>query len=206
VKLGETSKESLLALWQGIVDRVNMPIRFSERMKQIIATDRGFVVVTERAQYRTRSVLLAVGRRGTPRKLGVPGEEHPKVVYRLIDSGQYRGRRVLVVGGGDSAIEAAAAIAAEPGAQVTLSYRGDAFHRIKPQNRERLGKAEAGGQLTVMTGSSVLRIEERHAVLDRGGRPAILGNDAVIVCAGGVLPTGMLKDIGVAVETKYGTA
>jgi thioredoxin reductase len=127
-------------------------------------------------------------------------------VYRLVDSGQYCGQRVLVVGGGDSAVEAAAAIAAEPGAQATLAYRGDAFHRLKPQNRERLETAQREGRLAVLTGSRVVRIEERHAVLDCRGQATILGNDAVIVCAGGVLPMRMLQDIGVAVETKYGTA
>ena len=205
-KLGEISKESLLAFWQDIVERVNMPINFGECVEKIVALDGGFVVKTGRAEYRSRTVLLAIGRRGTPRKLGVPGEELPKVVYRLVDPEQYRGKHVLVVGGGDSAIEAAVAIAAEPGSRVALSYRSQAFNRIKVANRERLSKAEREWQLTVLLGSTVVRIDERQAILDREGQAVKLDNDTVIVCAGGLLPTPMLKEIGILVETKFGTA
>lgn len=206
VKLGEISKESLLEFWQDIVDRVGMPIRYGERLEKIVSIDDGFAVRTAGADYRTRNVLLAIGRRGTPRKLAVPGEDLPKVVYRLVDPEQYRGKRVLVVGGGDSAIEAAVAIAGETGAHATLSYRGNAFGRVKPQNRERLAGAEKSGKLKVMLESSAVSIDQGHAVLEHNGGTVTIDNDAVIVCAGGILPTPMLKDIGVIVETKYGTA
>jgi thioredoxin reductase/NAD-dependent dihydropyrimidine dehydrogenase PreA subunit len=204
-KLGEISKESLLAFWQGIVERVGMKIGFGERVEKVIQTGRGFVVRTARAEYRTAAVLLAIGRRGTPRKLGVPGEERPKVVYRLIDPAQYRGCHVLVVGGGDSAIEAAVAISEEEGTTVTLSYRGDAFGRVKQKNRERVAAAEAAGRLRLLLASNVLRIEDAHADVDCGGVVMTLRNDAVIVCAGGILPTPMLKEMGIQVETKFGT-
>ena len=204
VKLGEISKESLLAFWQGIVDRVGMPIRFGERVENVTVAADGLVVRTNRAEYRSRSVLLAIGRRGTPRKLGVPGEELPKIVYRLVDPGQYRGCHVLVVGGGDSAIEAAVAIAAEDGSSVTLSYRGEAFGRVKQKNRERLAEAEAAGRLKVMLGSNVSRIEPECVHLECG-EAVRLANDAVIVCAGGILPTPMLKEMGIRIETKFGT-
>jgi thioredoxin reductase/NAD-dependent dihydropyrimidine dehydrogenase PreA subunit len=206
VKLGEISKESLLEFWQGIVDRVSMPINYGERVEKISALDGGFAVKTGRAEYRARNVLLAIGRRGTPRKLDVPGEELPKVVYRLVDPEQYRGKRVLVVGGGDSAIEAAVAVAGEDGAHATLSYRGNAFGRVKPQNRERMGAAEQAGRLTVLLESSVTGISADRAVLEQRGQSITLENDAVVVCAGGILPTPMLKDAGITVETKYGTA
>lgn len=205
IKLGEISKESLLDLWQGIVERFNIPIRFGERMERIEAVEGGFIVKTQRSEFRTRSLLLSIGRRGTPRKLGVPGEEHPKVIYRLIDPEQYQGCKVLVVGGGDSAIEAAVSISDEPDTQVTLSYRGEAFGRIKAKNRERLAEAEQSGKLSVKLNSQVTRIEERSAVIRQGSEEIMLENDFVIVCAGGVLPTPMLKEIGIRVETKYGT-
>ena len=205
VKLGEISKEALLDFWQGIVDSVGMPIRFSERVEKVTATERGFVVKTDRGEHRSRSVLLAIGRRGTPRKLGVAGEEMSKVVYRLIDPEQYRGQKVLIVGGGDSAIEAAVAIAEEAGSTVTLSYRGNAFGRVKQKNRQRLAEAEQKGQLTVLLGSNVSLIEARHVHLDQSGQKITLANDGVIVCAGGVLPTPMLKDMGIRVATKFGT-
>lgn len=204
-KLGEISKEALLAFWQGIVDRVGMPISFNERVDRIEPDTDGFTVVTERHRYRTRQVLLAIGRRGTPRKLGVAGEELPKVVYRLIDPEQYRQQAVLVVGGGDSAIEAALAIADEPGTTVALSYRGNAFGRLKAKNRERLEAAQAAGRLEVILESVVQQITEDRVVLDLNGTPRELRNDAVIVCAGGILPMPMLKAVGIQVETKFGT-
>ena len=203
-KLGEISKESLLAFWQDIVDRFGMKIEFGQRVEKVTAVDNGFIVKTDRAEYSTRAVLLAIGRRGTPRKLGVPGEELPKVVYRLIDPEQYRGRHVLVVGGGDSAIEAAVAIAAEEGSSVTLSYRGEAFGRVKQKNRERLAEAEGRGNLRVLLGSTINRIEAEFVYLECEDTVK-LANDAVIVCAGGILPTPMLKEMGIRVETKFGT-
>jgi thioredoxin reductase/ferredoxin len=205
IRLGEISKESLLDLWQGIVEHFSIPIRFGERMEKIEPTKGGFIVKTQRSEFRTRSLLLSIGRRGTPRKLGVPGEEHAKVIYRLIDPEQYRGRKVLVVGGGDSAIEAAVSIADQPDTQVTLSYRGEAFGRVKAKNREQLAEAEQSGKLSVRLGSQVTRIDENFAAIEQGGEEIMLENDFVIVCAGGVLPTPMLKEMGIQVETKYGS-
>ncbi|AYH42413.1 NAD(P)-binding domain-containing protein [Azoarcus sp. DN11] len=206
LKVREILKETLLGLWQSAADRVKMPMNYNERVEQVTPLDKGFVVRTNRAEYRTANVLLALGRGGTPRKLGVPGEDLPKVVYRLTDAEQYRGQAVLVVGGGDSAIEAAVSLAAEPDTRVTLSYRGDAFGRVKPKNRDRLAEAEGAGRLTVVLNSTVTLVEADHVVLDHKGERLALDNDMVIVCAGGILPTAMLKAMGVEVETKYGSA
>jgi thioredoxin reductase (NADPH) len=206
VKLGEISKENLLAFWQGVIRKGKVPIHFGERLEAITPVDRGFVVKTALAEHHCRSILLAIGRRGSPLKLGVPGEELPKVVYRLIDPEQYQGKRVLVVGGGNAAIEAAVAVAAEPGAHATLSYRSESFSRVTETNRKRLQAAEGGGQLTLALRTTVKQISERQVILDRGGESAAIDNDAVIVSIGGVLPTPMLKELGIAVDTKYGTA
>ncbi|HTY03681.1 MAG TPA: NAD(P)-binding domain-containing protein [Rhodocyclaceae bacterium] len=204
-KLGEISKEDLLSFWQGIVDRVGMKLNFNERVETVTRVNDGYVVKSPKAEYRTRNVLLAIGRRGTPRKLGVPGEESAKVVYRLVDPEQYRGGKVLVVGGGDSAIEAAVAAAEQPDTTVTLSYRGDAFGRVKQKNRDRLAEAERAGNLTVLLSSNVSKIAKDHVFIDVGGESRCIENNGVIVCAGGILPTGMLKEMGIQVETKYGT-
>ncbi|MBI3621817.1 MAG: NAD(P)-binding domain-containing protein [Nitrospirae bacterium] len=210
VKLAATSKEALLEFWQGIERKTGVKIQYHERMEEIARTEKGFVVKTSKGRYETRTVLLAVGRGGTPRKLGVPGEELAKVVYRLIDPEQYRDRRVLVVGGGDAALEAACRLAEQPGATVTLSYRGEAFGRAKPANLENVKKAERAGRLRVLLNSQVKCITPEAAVIEQGGEQAgreeQLPNDGVIVCAGGVLPTELLKSIGVWVQTKYGTA
>ena len=150
--------------------------------------------------------MLAIGRRGTPRKLEVDGEDQAKVVYRMVDPEQYRQQHVLVVGGGDSALEAAASIAEQPGTAVTLSHRSDSFSRAKPKNRERVKAAEESGQLSVLLQSSVTKIGRQDVEIEQQGRQIRIRNDAVIVCAGGILPTAFLKGIGIEVETKYGTA
>ena len=206
VKFGEVSKETLLEFWTNVLKRTGLKINFFERMESVKPDGQGFLVRTSKQEYRTRSILLAMGRRGTPRKLDVRGEEQAKVVYRLIDPEQYRGRHVLVVGGGDSALEAAIACAEQPGTKVTLSYRSEAFSRVKQKNRDQVQNAESKGKLKIMLSSNLEEIGTDTVSLDQGGKKVKIENDAVIVCAGGILPTPFLKEIGVQVDTKYGTA
>jgi thioredoxin reductase len=125
-------------------------------------------------------------------------------VYRLIDPQQYRGMHVAVVGGGDSAIEAALACSGEAGTTVTLSYRGTAFNRIKPGNRTRLAEAESKNRINVMLESDVMEIKPESIMVKRKAKLMEIPNQALIVCAGGVLPTGLLKKLGVEIETHYG--
>lgn len=206
VRFKEVSKEKLLAFWQKVATKTGLQIRYNERVEVIERVASGFLVTTTRNRYQCRSVVLAIGRRGTPRKIDVPGEGLPKVVYRLIDPEQYRGQHVLVVGGGDSALEAAASIAEQVNTAVTLSYRGEAFGRAKSKNRSRVDRAVRKGALTVMLKSRVKAIELDHVQIEYEGRQLSLRNDAVIVCAGGILPTAFLKSVGIEIETKYGTA
>lgn len=205
VRMSEISKEALLEFWDGIVGKTGLKISFRERMESIQPNGKNFQIKTSGGEYSARAVLLAIGRRGTPRKLDVPGEELPKVVYRLIDAEQYRGQKVLVVGGGDSALEAALAIADEAGTEVTLSYRGDAFGRVKAKNRQRLDEAQKQGRIRVLLKSNVLRIEPAEVRLELESGQATLPNDAVIISAGGVLPIDLLKKVGIQFETKHGT-
>ena len=206
VKISETRKEALMELWHDVQRKTGLTINEGERVEEIRKQGEGFVVRTSRASYEARAVLLAIGRRGTPRKLGVPGEELSKVVYRLIDPEQYRGRHVLVVGGGDSALEAAISIADEPDTTVTLSYRAEAFSRCKEKNRRKVQEAEASGRLKVLLQSQVKEITDKGVSLAHKDQQVNMPNDAVIVCAGGILPTAFLKSIGIDVETKFGTA
>jgi thioredoxin reductase/NAD-dependent dihydropyrimidine dehydrogenase PreA subunit len=204
VRLGAVAKEQLLAFWQDVLARTGLAPRFEECVRTIEPADHGFAVMTDKGQYRTRRVLLAMGRGGTPRRLDVPGEDLAKVVYRLSDPGQYAGHRVMVVGGGDSALEAAIALAEVPGTHVTLVHRGAAFSRARPDNRtaaETLGQA---GTIAIHRESRPSLISQDSVVLESPEGSRTLANDTVIVCAGGTLPREWLAHIGVAVETHYG--
>ncbi|OGS97084.1 MAG: 4Fe-4S ferredoxin [Gallionellales bacterium RIFCSPLOWO2_02_FULL_57_47] len=205
VKLTEISKEALIELWEDIAKKTGIKINFSERMDVLRHEDGKFVVSTPKGQYTAGSVLLAIGRRGTPRKLDVPGEEMAKVCYRLVEPSQYQGKHALVVGGGDSALEAALSLAEEPGTTVTLAHRSEVFAGAKPKNRERIKAAEQNGRIKVLMKSKVLQIEKERVLMDHNGHPMEIPSDVVIVCAGGTLPIPMLKEIGIRVETRYGT-
>ena len=179
---------------------------FYERVDTVTKQAMGFTVKTNKGSYNTRTVLLAIGRRGTPRKLNVSGEELTKVVYQLNDPKQYAGKRILVVGGGDSALENANMISQQPDTRVVLSYRGEASSRAKEKNRQNLELVKSKGRLKILLKSKVVRIDETSVQIKQPNRDIRIKNDAVIVCAGGVLPTSFLKEIGVEIETKFGTA
>lgn len=204
--LRETSKEALLSRWQQIVEAYDPPIHFGERLTAVSGQAGNFTLTTTKTSYRAKNILLCIGRRGTPRQLDVPGEELPKVVYQLIDSAQYVGQDVLIVGGGDSALEAAIAVAEESNTSVTLCYRGKGFSRAKPKNTEKLQLLENAGRVTVLLEAQPVEILAESVVIIHGGRKQTLPNDAVIICAGGILPTPFLQSLGIEVETKYGTA
>jgi thioredoxin reductase (NADPH) len=206
IKLGEVRKEALLQFWLDVIRKAGLRVNFRERVDAIDRVDGGFMVKTPTRNYVARNVLLSIGRRGTPRRLEVPGEDLPKVVYRLIDPAQYRGQQVLIVGGGDTAIEAAIAVSAEPGATVSLSYRGAVFNRIKAANQARVRQAETNGRLRLLLESEVVEILVDKVVLKHKDNAFSIRNDAVVVCAGGSLPTQFLRGLGILVETRHGSA
>jgi thioredoxin reductase len=207
MKFTETTKETLLKFWQDVEKQTGVEISYHERVEAITKNDQGgYDVKTNKANYHTRSVLLTIGRRGTPRKLGVDGEDMSKVTYRLIDPEQYRNQHVLVVGGGDSALEAATSIADEPGTTVTLSYRSGAFGRAKRKNREKVDAAVESGKINLMFKSNVKGFTKETVTIEQEGKEIEIPNNAAIICAGGILPTGFLKETGINVETKHGTA
>lgn len=201
----ETTKEELLEFWQNVEKQSQIKINYHEIVANIEILENGFNVKTNKGEYKTDTVLLAIGRRGTPRKLGVPGEELPKVVYRLIDPAQYQNQKVMIVGGGDSALEAALAIADEPGSEVSISYRSESFSRAKAKNRERIDSYSSQGKIKLYLSSSPKGIDANSITLAANDEQFSVPNDAVIINAGGILPTGFLKQIGIEVETKYGT-
>jgi thioredoxin reductase/ferredoxin len=205
MRFREVGKEALLEFWTDVIDRANLRIDYGERVEAMSRSGQGFELQTSRRTVKAATVLLAIGRRGTPRRLDVVGEDLPKVVYRLTDPAQYRGRRVLVVGGGDSALEAAATLAEETDAEVVLAYRGDAFARAKSKNRERIRAAVANQRLRALLNTEVEHIATTEVTLRLNGEVQRLANDAVIVCVGGVLPTAFLRDAGIDIEVRHGT-
>ncbi len=206
VNFRETTKETLLGFWQQVEKKTGIKIHYREKMDTITPCADGFTVKTAKGEYKTRAVLLSIGRRGTPRKLNVSGEDQPKVVYSLIDAEQYQGQHVLVVGGGDAALEAAVSISEVPGTTVSLSYRSDAFSRVKEKNRLNVDAAEKAGRLKVLLSSNVKDIRKDEVLIEQQGKEFTMANQGVIICAGGILPTPFLKEIGIQVDTKHGTA
>jgi len=207
VEMYDISKEELLGFWLRVLREQKLNVNFNERMETITKTAVGYEVKTSKATYSAANILLAIGRQGTPRKLDVPGEDQAKVIYRLIDPEQFKNHHVLVVGGGDSALEAAITISEQPDTTVTLSYRSEAFGRVKPKNRDKLQQAESQKKLRVELKSNVKEILTDTVKIELADEEIVeIKNDAVIICAGGILPTPFLKEIGVMVETHYGTA
>jgi len=190
----------LLHFWHEMRSKTQLAVRTQERVDEITRQPDGvFVVRTARGEYRAWTVILALGRRGTPRKLGIPGEELPKVMYSLLDAEAYTGAKILVVGGGDSAVETALGLAYQKGNRVTLSYRGAAFTRIKERNAQRLRQE---GRIDVILNSQPKEVRERSVLLDVAGAVREIPNDYVWVFAGGTPPNEFLAKAGVRLGTQ----
>lgn len=198
----EVGKEQLLEFWNDVARKGKIDLRAPERVVEVQQSNGGFRVVTDRGAYTARRVLLSIGRRGTPRPLGVPGENTPKVAYGLLEPERWRSNRVLVVGGGDSAVEAACALA-QAGAKTTLSYRNAAFARIKAPNQVLLDKVRGHG-LDVILESKVRAIEPTHVVLETTSGERQLDNDQVFVLIGGEPPADFLAKSGVRMSWHHG--
>jgi putative YpdA family bacillithiol system oxidoreductase len=197
-KKTELSKEALLAFWDVVLNRADFNVRTGEKVEDIKkGADGVFTVVTVNNQYRARAVVLALGRTGTPRKLGVKGEELPKVMYRLIEADHYANKQILVIGGGDSAVEAAMVLAFQAGNKVTLSYRQAAFARIKERNSQRIEDSIRKGKVNVLFNSKPVEFTQTSVVLDVDGMRREIENDFVWIFAGGTPPNDFLKKIGV---------
>jgi thioredoxin reductase (NADPH) len=205
IKLFETSKAELIELWQTVLNKNNITIQENSKVESIMQDNGVFKVVTITGEEITgASILLAIGRRGSPRKLNIPGEMSEKVAYRLLEPEAITGKDIIVVGGGDSAIESALLLADEN--HVILSYRNEVFNRIKPKNSMALNKAIAAGKLEVRLNTNLVSIEDEFITLTVGkdGERLRLKNDLVYIFAGGELPTQFLEKAGIKIEKKFG--
>lgn len=200
------SKEELLSTWRKAVAKAQLRIEEGVKVSGLEGRDGAFVVQTNRGALRARKVVLATGRRGSPRKLGVPGEALAKVSYSLVDPEQYEGCRVLVVGGGDSALEAAAQLAEQSNAEVTLSYRGEAFAKCREANRRKIEELVRTRRVRAILSSQVLEIREQEVSISVAGTPRRLPNDYVLILIGGELPFEMLRGMHIALKRYHDTA
>jgi thioredoxin reductase len=199
----ELSKEELLSFWENLLKRVDFKVRAGEKVEDISKAGDGiFTIVTSKGHYRSQAVVLALGRSGTPRKLGVKGEDLPKVMYRLIEADHYINKRILVVGGGDSAVEAAMGLAEQRGNQVTLSYRQDRFSRIKQRNAQRIEESIRKRKLTVLFNSQPVEFKPSAVIVDVGGKLQEIPNDFAWIFAGGTPPNAFLEKIGVGLGAR----
>ena len=205
IKLYETTKSELLDLWQAVLRKNNITVIENSKVESIISEEGIFKISTLKGdQYTAASILLSIGRRGTPRKLNVPGELKEKVAYRMMEPEDISGKHIIVVGGGDSAVESALLLADRN--HVILSYRNEVFNRIKPLNSIALNKAVAAGKLEVRLKTNLIAIEDESITLsiDENGENLVLRNDLVYIFAGGELPTQFLEKAGIKITKKFG--
>lgn len=206
VKLYNTSKDELLQLWYKVINEHNLKIHENTKVEAIIPQqDDTFKVVTSSGEtYFANNVLLGIGRRGSPRKLNIPGEDLTKVAYRLLEPERISGKKVIVVGGGDSAIESALLLMEDN--EVILSYRKDKFSRLKPKNKEKILKAIEEETIKAIYNSNLVSIHEDSVLISIGneGESRQIANDLVYIFAGGELPTNFLKKAGIEITKRFG--
>jgi thioredoxin reductase/Pyruvate/2-oxoacid:ferredoxin oxidoreductase delta subunit len=205
VKLEETSKSELLELWQEVLSKNKISINENEKVLEIVKYEDYFEVITTEEKYTTSTVLLSIGRRGSPRKLGIPGEEKTKVAYRLLEPELVTNKKVMVVGGGDSAIESALLLTEDGTNQVTLSYRSDNFNRLKPANFEKIESAKKHNKINIVYESNLVEIEDSQVKLQLKNNSTVpIQNDLIYIFAGGELPNKFLEKIGIKITKKFG--
>jgi len=207
IKLVQTTKTELIELWREVLQKNKIKINEEEKVEKIEKVDDYFIVTTNQDRYTSNGILLAIGRRGSPRKLGVPGENKEKLYYRLLEPELIHNKNILVVGGGDSAVESAMLLADENN-KVTLSYRGETFARIKPMNYERINKYINKKKINVLFNSNVKEIFDDSVDLIVGQEQKLvkIKNDLVYIFVGGILPTAFLESIGIKITKKFGEA
>jgi thioredoxin reductase len=200
--VGDGTKESLVSVWETILTNTGVQVQTQERVESICREGSWLEVTSNKGTYRTKNIVLALGKRGSPRRLGIPGEDLSKVTYRLIEADSYEDKDVLVVGGGDSAVEASLALSKASRNRVTLSYRGDRFHRARERNCRMLEEAEKQGKVRIVRNSNLTRILPHGVQLSAEGRTYEIPNHYVLILIGGESPEAILRKTGIEMVEK----
>jgi thioredoxin reductase/Pyruvate/2-oxoacid:ferredoxin oxidoreductase delta subunit len=200
--VADGAKETLLQVWETIIANTGLKVHTGLRVENVMRQGALFAVQAGERKFLARRVVLAMGRRGTPRRLGCAGEQLAKVYYNIMEMEAFQGRRVLVVGGGDTAVESAVGLANQPGTEVILSYRGERFERAKERNRKKLEEAVRAKKVQLVLKSQLREIRDDSVVLEAGGQARTLPNDDVIIRIGGEPPHGFLQRVGVRIVEK----
>ena len=196
-----------MKLWTDVLSKNNIKINDQEKVEQVTRINGYFEITSSKGIYKTNNVLLAIGRRGSPKKLGIPGESKEKVYYRLLEPELIHNQKILIVGGGDSAIESALLLK-DQGNQVSISYRNDCFSRLKPKNFEKIDEAIKNKEIEVLFNSNVIEIlddEVKLSIVD-ADQNHVISNNIVYIFAGGELPAKFLEKIGIEISKKFGEA
>lgn len=205
VKFTSLLKEELVDVLEDVIASSDIEVHTDERVEEVLPqADGTFQLNTTKQTLYAQKVILAIGRAGIPRKLGAAGEDQEKVAYWLKDPEAFTYEHMLVVGGGDSAVEAAMALGEQPGNRVFLSYRKASFTRPKKKNVERLRDAVKAGKVELVLESKVTEIGIDRVVMKQKGEELVLPNDYVFVFAGGILPTDFLRKAGIKIKRHHG--
>ena len=199
---GIYSKEELLEIWKKVRKQFSIEVKESFKLESIDIQDGGFLSKTINGEFESTHVILALGRRGTPRKLGIQGEGKSKVSYKLIDASSYQNKKILIVGGGDSAVEAAIGMAHQYGNEVIISYRKENFFRLKSRNEKQIDELINKGNVKVYFSSNLINIEDDSVILKQDQNEMKIDNDYVFIFAGGIPPYALMKDIGIKFGSK----
>ena len=203
--LDGASKEELTRRWHQIIQQNKLDLRTMEGVTGCERKDGIFHIKTDKGTYRAKRVVLATGQRGNPRKLEVPGEEREHVYHRLYSPRKYKNEKILVVGGGNSAVEAALTLSEQN--TVALSYRGSEFSRLFKDNERLLKEAIAAGRIQPLLNSNVVELGAHEAKLriKRGGSEETrqIPYDHAFVLIGADIPREFLKSLGIRMENEW---
>ncbi len=204
--LDGATKEDLIARWDSIIRENGLEVRAEEPLTSLEKQKDGtFIAHTPKGKYRAKKIVLATGQRGNPRKLGVPGEDQPHVYHRLYSPRKYHDEEILVVGGGNSAVEAALTLSERN--KVVLSYRGSEFARIFKDNRKKIDEAVAAGRVEMVFNSQIREFRGKEAVLsiDRGGSQdeRTVRTNHVFILIGADVPVKFLTALGIRLENDW---